>query len=557
MPFSKLNLSEPLLRAVRDLGYSAPTAIQEKAIPLILSGKDIIGHSETGSGKTAAFGLPMLSLIKPGAGIQALVLTPTRELCLQVSGALAGFSKYLGFHIVPVFGGVGIGNQLHALRNADVVVATPGRLLDVLSRGIKLSSARYVVLDEADRMLDMGFIEDVEKILRQTAHQRQTLLFSATMCSHLRSLVNKYMKAPVSIQTKTHVDTGLLIERAYPVSVSDKFSLLVHCLKHETPGIALVFCATRRNCNRVAKRLRVQKIEATAIHGGMSQGKRTQTIENLHKRGIGILVATDVASRGLHIDNISHVYNYDLPQNADDYTHRIGRTARAGAKGDAITFVTPQDKRDFEFIVRNLGRQIAFAQPSAFEKVIEVFAPTHDKHFHRQCRQANSERRQGFEPPRKDFGDKTHKFSGQKPRFDGPRNDFGNKKPEFGSKSHKFSSQKPRFDGPRNDFGDRGRRFGGQKPRFDGPRNDFGDKQEFGSSQAGRFGDKKPEFGSKSRKFHGQKRRFGSSGQTGGGFKGGFGSSNRPRFGKKRFRRSANSSTKFWKDRKRYHSKKE
>ncbi len=511
MPFSKLNLTAPLLRAIQDLGYRAPTAIQEKAIPLILSGKDIIGHSETGSGKTAAFGLPMLGIISPGAGIQALVLTPTRELCLQVTGALAGFSKYLAFRIVPVFGGVGIGKQLHALRTADIVVATPGRLLDVLSRGIKLSSARYVVLDEADRMLDMGFIEDVEKILRQTSARRQTLLFSATICSHLRSLVNRHMKAPVSIQTKTHVDTGLLAERAYPVSVNDKFSLLVHCLKHETPGIALVFCATRRNCSRVAKRLRAQKIDATAIHGGLSQARRTQTIEDLHKRGIGVLVATDVASRGLHIDNISHVYNYDLPQNADDYTHRIGRTARAGAKGDAITFVTPQDKRDFEFIVRNLRRQIAFAQPSAFEKVIEAVAPVHERQFNRHRPQAGA----GFRGTKQVFSDKSRRFGGSE-----------------------------------GQGADNNRRFGGQARRFGGSqRTGFGTKkQEFGSAPA-------RDFGGKSSGFSGQKRRFGGSGQ-GGGFKSGFGSSNRAGFGRKIRRHGSNSFNQFWK-RKRHHSKKE
>ena len=370
------------MRATQALGYTAPTAIQEKAIPLILSGKDIIGHSQTGSGKTAAFGLPILSRLSPGQGIRALILTPTRELCVQVSEALGGFSKYLSLRIVPVFGGVGIGSQINALRTADVVVATPGRLLDVISRGVKLSSVRYVVLDEADRMLDMGFIDDVEKILLQTPKQRQTLLFCATVSPRLRSLVHRYMNSPVSVQTKTQVDTTLLIERAYAISNQDKFSLLVHCLKNETPGIALVFCATRRNCDKVAKRLRAQRIDATAIHGGLSQGKRIQAITTLHKRGIGILVATDVASRGLHIDNISHVYNYDLPQTADDYVHRIGRTARAGAKGDAVTFVTPQDNRDFALIVRNLRRQIAFAQPSAFEKVVEIAGPAHGRPFH-------------------------------------------------------------------------------------------------------------------------------------------------------------------------------
>lgn len=379
MQFSDFHLPVPLQKAIRDQGYSTPTPIQREAIPLILLGKDVIGHSETGSGKTAAFGLPLLSSISHGKGVQALILTPTRELCIQVSGALAGFAKYLTVRIVPVFGGVGIGPQISALRTADIVVATPGRLLDVIERGVKLSSVRYLVLDEADRMLDMGFIDDVEKILRHVPKRRQTQLFSATLSSRLRSLVHRYMNSPVSVQAKTHVDTSLLIERAYSVQIQDKFSLLLHCLKHETSGIALVFCKTRRNCDKVAKNLRAQRIDATEIHGGLSQSKRINTITAFHKRGLGTLVATDVASRGLHISNISHVYNYDLPQTSDDYVHRIGRTARAGAKGDAVTFVTSQDARDFKLIMRDIGREIKSAPIPQFEKVPMHAGPAHEQ----------------------------------------------------------------------------------------------------------------------------------------------------------------------------------
>ncbi len=384
MEFSDFKLPAPLLKAIHDQGYHTPTPIQEKAIPLILLGKDIIGHSQTGSGKTAAFGLPLLSNISRGKGVQGLILTPTRELCIQVSEALKGFSKYLSINIVPVFGGVGIGQQINAMRSADVIVATPGRLLDLIQRGLKLSSVRYLVLDEADRMLDMGFIDDVEKILRHTPKHRQTLLFSATLSSKLRSLVHRYMNSPVAVQTETHVDRRLLNEQAYAVQSNDKFSLLVHCLKHETPGIALVFCATRRSCDKVAKNLRAQKIDATPIHGGLSQSKRIQTITTLHKRGLGILVATDVASRGLHIDNISHVYNYEMPRTSDDYVHRIGRTARAGAKGNAVTFVTPQEVRDFKLIMRDLGREISATPLPKFEKVALIAGPSHERSFQHQ-----------------------------------------------------------------------------------------------------------------------------------------------------------------------------
>jgi superfamily II DNA/RNA helicase len=393
MQFSDFKLREEVLRAISEQGYDLPTGIQEKAIPLILNGQDIIGHSQTGSGKTAAFGLPIINQLQGKQGIRVLVLTPTRELCMQVCDALKSFSKHLRFNVVPVFGGVGIGPQLGALRTADIVVATPGRLLDVMERGVKLSGVKHLVLDEADRMLDMGFIDDVEKILRATPKDRQTLLFSATLSPKLRGLVNKYMKSPVSVEAKVQVDSNLLSERVYEVSVADKFSLLVHCLKHETPGIAIVFCKTRHGCDKVARKLRSQQIDAIAIHGGLSQNKRIDTINRLHKRGVGILVATDVASRGLHIDNISHVYNFDLPQVSDDYVHRIGRTARAGAKGDAVTFITPHDVRDFRAILRELGRQVYVAQMPEFEKV--VVSPADER---------DSERRDGRDHHRSRFG---------------------------------------------------------------------------------------------------------------------------------------------------------
>lgn len=366
------NLPQPIFKAVQEHGFTAQTAIQEKAMPLIFSGKDVIGQSETGSGKTAAFGLPLLSTIKPGKGVQALILTPTRELCLQVCDAIKSFGKYTRIRVLPVFGGVGLGGQLNAFRTVDIVVATPGRLLDLMNRGCKLSSVNYVVLDEADRMLDMGFIADVEKILSNTPKNHQTVLFSATISPKLRSLVQKYMNSPISVQAQTHVDTSLLSEKAYMISAQDKFSLLVHLLKKETSGIELVFCGTRRVCDKTTKNLRLQQIRATSIHGGLSQSQRSQAIEQLHKQGVGVLVATDVASRGLHIDNISHVYNYDLPQTPDDYVHRIGRTARAGAKGEAITFVTSQDVGDFKRILREIGRQIPSTQLPTFEKIIPI-----------------------------------------------------------------------------------------------------------------------------------------------------------------------------------------
>ncbi|MEK6849073.1 MAG: DEAD/DEAH box helicase [Nanoarchaeota archaeon] len=391
MTFSELRLPEPLLKAVTDLGYTAPTQIQMQSIPLLMQGKDVIGQSQTGSGKTAAFGIPMLCKLSPNRGLQGLILTPTRELCLQVSDALRGFSKYMPFKIVAVFGGVGIGPQINASRSADVIVATPGRLLDLMNRGLKLGGVKYLVLDEADRMLDMGFIDDVERIIQQIPKQRQTVLFSATLSPRLQTLVKKHMNMPSTIQTKLQVDKTLLVERAYQVEPNDKLSLLVHLIKSETAGIAVVFCKTRHGCDKVAKRLKSQKIDAIAIHGGLAQNQRTRAIDTLHAQGEGVLVATDVASRGLHIDNISHVYNYDIPQTPDDYVHRIGRTARAGAKGDAVTFVSSQDVRDFREILRTVKREVPFTILPKFEKIIIPYTPN-DRPFHKPAQGSNARR---------------------------------------------------------------------------------------------------------------------------------------------------------------------
>jgi ATP-dependent RNA helicase DeaD len=261
-------------------------------------------------------------------------------------------------------------------------------------------------------MLDMGFIDDVEKILRATPKDRQTFLFSATLSPRLRSIVNRHMKSPVSVEAKVHVDASLLAEKVFEVPVADKFSLLVHCLKHETPGIAIVFCKTRHGCDKIARKLRSQKVDAIAIHGGLSQSKRMNTINQLHKRGVGILVATDVASRGLHIENISHVYNFDLPQVSDDYVHRIGRTARAGAKGDAITFITPHDVRDFKRMLRELNRQVSSAPLPEFEKIVvspaeERDVARRDGRDHHRSRFGGHDggHRGGFKPRRR-FGNR-------------------------------------------------------------------------------------------------------------------------------------------------------
>ncbi|MBI4450340.1 DEAD/DEAH box helicase [Candidatus Woesearchaeota archaeon] len=368
MSFEAFNLPEQVERAVKDLHYTVPTAIQSKAIPLISAGRDVVGQSETGSGKTAAFGLPILGKLH-GAGVQMLVLTPTRELCVQVKEALASFARYLPLSVAAVYGGVGMNPQIHALRNAQVIVACPGRLLDLWrQRFADFRQVKFLVIDEADRMFDMGFIKDVEQIIRLTPASRQTLLFSATMPGQVRALVHKFMRSPASVETVSHVDKCKLREAYYSVRGDDKFSLLVHLLKHETPGTALVFCGTRRIVDKVAKSLYKAGIQAMAIHGGLSQSKRDHAIRALHHKETAVLVATDVAGRGLHIQDITHVYNFDLPNVAEDYTHRIGRTARAGAQGDAVTLLSERD-RDLLRPILRLGHDIKERQLPKFEKV--------------------------------------------------------------------------------------------------------------------------------------------------------------------------------------------
>lgn len=380
MIFDELHLSEHILKAVHEKGFEVLTDIQEKCIPLIKDGKDIIGQSQTGSGKTAAFGIPMLERVIPGKGVQGLILTPTRELCVQVKEAISSFGKYLSIRIANVYGGVGIGQQLQAVKNSEIIVATPGRLLDILNRGLSLSNVKLLVLDEADRMLDMGFINDVETIMRKTSPTRQTALFSATIAPKLHNLVKRYMRNPVSIKVKLHIDKSFLSEKCYELNSSDKFSFLVHSLKQPRTGIALVFCGTRRAVDHVSKNLRAQHLDSTPIHGGLSQNHRMQAINQLHKRGIGILVATDVASRGLHIDNVSHVFNYDLPQTSDDYVHRIGRTARAGAKGEAIILLTKNENGRFNQLIRETGHQIVRTPASQFER-LQTSANTEKRPF--------------------------------------------------------------------------------------------------------------------------------------------------------------------------------
>jgi ATP-dependent RNA helicase DeaD len=346
--FEELGLSSQQLKAIERLGFTEPTQIQKLSIPPIMAGKDVIGESATGSGKTLAFGCGIIEVVTPKNGLQSLILAPTRELAEQVKDSLRQISSQKHLKIIAVYGGVSIGPQIRDISKAEVVVATPGRLLDHLNRGtINLSRIRLLVLDEADRMLDMGFIDDVEKIIRKCPANRQTLFFSATISGRIKDLANRYMNNPTKVMATNMVDPSKLKQCYYEVSKNNKLSLLVHLLQHENSELAMVFCNTRRTTDFVVKNLKANKIKATAIHGGFSQNKRTKTIKRFNEARVGVLVCTDVAARGLHIDDVSHVYNYEIPKDSNDYIHRIGRTARAGEHGKVINLLCEYDHDNF------------------------------------------------------------------------------------------------------------------------------------------------------------------------------------------------------------------
>jgi ATP-dependent RNA helicase DeaD len=347
--FLGLQLAEPLMRALADVGYENPTPIQAQTIPLILSGRDVLGQAQTGTGKTAAFALPILSNIDlEHAEPQALVLAPTRELAIQVAEAFQRYAEHLkGFHVVPIYGGQDYGIQLRMLRRGvHVVVGTPGRVMDHMRRGsLNLTSLKCLVLDEADEMLRMGFIDDVEWILDQTPKGRQVALFSATMPSVIRRIAQKYLNNPaeVTIQTKTTtVDT--IRQRYWIVGGSHKIDILTRILEVEPFDGMLIFVRTKTMTLELAEKLQARGYGAAALNGDMAQNQRERTVEQLKNGTLSIVIATDVAARGLDVERISHVINYDIPSDTESYVHRIGRTGRAGRAGDAILFVSPREK---------------------------------------------------------------------------------------------------------------------------------------------------------------------------------------------------------------------
>jgi ATP-dependent RNA helicase RhlE len=374
LSFKHLNLIEPLLKALDNEGYTIPTPIQEQAIPIILNRKDLLGCAQTGTGKTAAFALPLLQLMcedaagvsadtRPGSPrpIRALVLTPTRELAIQIDESFGAYGKFTGIRHTVIFGGVPQHSQVQALqKGVDVLVATPGRLLDLIDqRYVHLQHLRYFVLDEADRMLDMGFINDIRKVLTKLPPKRHSLFFSATMPPEIQKLANTILVNPLKVEVTPEITTAETVQQSlYFVEKKDKRSLLLHILKDSSIPTALVFTRTKHGADKVAQGLVRAGIRAEAIHGNKSQNARQRALESFKNRQIRILVATDIAARGIDIDELTHVINFELPNVPETYVHRIGRTGRAGASGTALSFCDQEEKEYLRDIQKLIARNI-------------------------------------------------------------------------------------------------------------------------------------------------------------------------------------------------------
>jgi len=372
VPFTRFGLHPDLLRGAKDLGFSRPTPIQEQAIPPALAGKDLLACAMTGSGKTAAFVLPILHRLtgKPRGTTRALVLTPTRELAAQIHQHLEELAVHTALGGAPVFGGVGMGPQEHAFRSGvDVLVATPGRLLDHFRHPYaRLAHLEILVLDEADRMLDMGFLPDIRRVLKHLPTRRQTLFFSATMPPAIAALAQEMLRHPVTINLERRSAPAVgITQAAYPVARELKSSLLVELLKRNVVSEAIVFTRTKHRANRLADFLDRHGIDTARIHGNRSQGQRTQALQGFKSGRHRVLVATDIVARGIDVEDLSHVINFDVPADPDAYIHRVGRTARADATGDAFTFVSPDETQDFAAIERAIGKSLPRVTLAGFD----------------------------------------------------------------------------------------------------------------------------------------------------------------------------------------------
>ncbi|MBR9701717.1 DEAD/DEAH box helicase [Candidatus Pacearchaeota archaeon] len=521
--FEELGLSREFVSVLEKAKITTPSEIQEKTIPLVLAGRDVIGGSATGSGKTLAFASSIVENLEKSGRVQALILTPTRELAEQVSNSIADFSRHKKLKTLAVYGGVNIERQIRSLRDTDVVVGTPGRILDHLNRRtIDFGNVKFLVLDEVDRMFDMGFQVDVEKILKKCPKDRQTMLFSATISSEMDHLSEKYTKNPAEVSVESHVDASKLKQVYYDVPNGLKFSLFVQLLKKEKAKLVMVFCATRRNVDFVTNNLRNMGIMAKAIHGGLVQNKRSKVLNEFNsEEGVRVLVCTDVAARGLDIQSVSHVYNYDLPKTSDEYIHRIGRTARAGKDGIAISILSSRDYENFSEIQRDKKLNISNVALPRIEKVGIIMEEQRGRRGfgNRSSRDGNRNFNRG--------GDRPQRNNFSRPRSGGHQGGARTSQRSYGSqhrprdnnrsfnrgRSNSFGNQSPRgrSNGPRgaarrtpnrgmqgqrsNSFGNpRSRESRDGRPQHRGSRNNSGRPNDNGS-RGRSFGNRKPSFG--------------------------------------------------------------
>ena len=422
MPFDQLRLIEPLLRAVRSEGYTIPTAIQQQAIPQVLEGKDLLGCAQTGTGKTAAFVLPILAKLAGGSpspssgprSIRALIVAPTRELAAQIEENVRGYGKHLPLRAATIYGGVSERPQVEALRTGvDLLVATPGRLLDLMGRRLcDFSRLTFLVLDEAERMLDMGFLPDIRRIVKALPQRRQTLLFSATLSPDIEAVTREFLRTPKIVQIGRRANPAETVTQlVYEVPKHLKPALLVHLLREPNLNMVLVFSRMKHSADRIARSLEASGVRTATLHSNRSQNQRLRALKDFKSGAVRVLVATDIAARGIDVDGISHVVNYDFPMHPEDYVHRIGRTGRAHAVGDAISFVTPEDHSTLRSLERFIGRGIVRKRAEGFNYTAGAPAgaprgqrerpaiPAQAAHAHPQGGRPNSGgsgRRQGF-----------------------------------------------------------------------------------------------------------------------------------------------------------------
>jgi ATP-dependent RNA helicase RhlE len=516
MSFDSLGLKPELLRAVADKGYTQPTPIQAEAIPAVLSGSDVLAGAQTGTGKTAGFTLPLLQKLgaRHGRNPRALVLTPTRELAAQVAQSIADYGKYGDLRTQVVFGGVSERPQIANLRTGcDILVATPGRLLDLCEqRAVSLGEVNTFILDEADRMLDMGFIRDIKRVLKMLPANRQNLMFSATYSDDIRQLANGFLRNPIGVQVTPRNATADKVEQsAYRVPKDHKRHLLAHLIKEGDWHQVLVFTRTKHGANRLQQQLERAGITAMAIHGNKSQNARVRALEDFKENRITALVATEVAARGLDIKELPHVVNYELPNVPEDYVHRIGRTARAGSTGAAVSLVSPDELSYLRDIEKLLKRKIDFVEPPKFEIKEGTHAPragsTEPGEYqpHQDPRRRPEHRRGGRSGGARSGGGR----SGQGGRGHSPRSSAGQASHDtYGAEFGASNAGAPAAERPRGSGDDRGagRRDGGRSGGNRGAQQGQGGQQGQGSPQGNRGGESR-----------GGQQRGGQGGQGSGG----------------------------------------